>query len=170
MFDFLKPSFYFQSIHDVPIEFYKENNIKAVLFDIDNTLEPYATHLPGEKTRLLFSRLRENGIKIAVISNNHQPRVKEFCDPLGVSYSYDSGKPSSKKILEAMKLLDASSEETVLVGDQLFTDIWGANNTGIRSIFVDKINADESLFIKVKRVIEIPFVSSIKRKGYGRIK
>ena len=170
MFDFLKPKYYFHSIHDLPIDFYAENGIKTVLFDIDNTLEPYATQLPGEKTRALFSALRNAGIKIAVISNNHCPRVQEFCAPLDVIYSFDSGKPSSKKILEAMKLLEANPDETVLVGDQLFTDIWGANNSGIRSIFVDRINSDESLFIKIKRIIEIPFVSYIKRKGYGIIK
>lgn len=170
MFDFLKPSFYFRSVYDLPIEFYSDNNIKAVLFDIDNTLEPYATETPGEKTVELFSKLRENGVKIAVISNNHEPRVKKFCEPLDVIFSFESGKPSSKKILQAIKTLDVSPDEAVLVGDQLFTDIWGANNTKIRSIFVDRINSDESFFIKLKRIIEVPFVKSLKRKGYGKIK
>lgn len=170
MFNFLKPSFYFHSIHDLPIEFYNENNIKVVLFDIDNTLEPYATPIPSDKTAKLFSSLRENGILISVISNNHEPRVKKFCETLDVNYSYESGKPSPKKIRQAISDLGANSSEAVLVGDQLFTDIWGANNAKIMSIFVDRINSDESLFIKMKRVLEIPFVSSIKRKGYGKIK
>ncbi|MBE6649859.1 MAG: YqeG family HAD IIIA-type phosphatase [Ruminococcaceae bacterium] len=170
MFNFLKPHFYFNSIHDVPITFYDENNIRAVLFDVDNTLEPYATSVPGDKTLELFASLREHGIKIAVISNNHEPRVKAFCEPLGVPYSFESGKPSSKKIHQAMEQLDVSKDETVLVGDQLFTDIWAANNSDIRGILVDKINDKESFFIKFKRVLEIPFVSYVKKKGYGRIK
>lgn len=170
MFDFLKPNFYFHSIHDVSVEFFSGNHINAVLFDIDNTLEPYATQLPSEKTQKLFADLREAGIKIAVISNNHEPRVKAFCAPLNVCYSYDSGKPSSKKIFEAIEKLGVDKSEAVLVGDQLFTDIWGANNAKIKSIFVDRINSDESFFIRLKRLIEIPFVASVKKKGYGAIK
>lgn len=170
MFDFLKPNYYYHSIHDVPMSFYKENGIKGVLFDIDNTLEPYATVLPGEKTVKLFKALSENGIKVAVISNNHEPRVKEFCEPLGVLYSFDSGKPSSKKVHSAMKKLGLKKEETVLVGDQLFTDIWACANSEIRGIFVDRINSNESFFIKLKRILEIPFVRNIKKKGYGQIK
>lgn len=170
MFDFLKPDYYFHSIHDVPVSFYLENGIKGILFDIDNTLEPYATELPGEKTLKLFGTLAENNIKVAIISNNHEPRVKAFCEPLGVVYSYDSGKPSSKKIHAAMKTLGLEKEETVLVGDQLFTDMWACSNSGIRGIFVDRINSDESFLIKLKRILEIPFVKNIKKKGYGAIK
>lgn len=170
MFDFLVPNFYFHKIHDVPIEFYRNNNISAVLFDVDNTLEPYATELPGENTKRLFNDLKKAGIKVAVISNNHEPRVKAFCEPLGVDYSFDSGKPSSKRILKAIDKLEVSTEETVLVGDQLFTDIWAASNSKIRGILVDRINSDESFFIKFKRVLETPFLSKIKKKGYGNIK
>ncbi len=170
MFDFLKPHFYFHSIHDVPISFYTENGIKAVLFDIDNTLEPYATEVPGERTLELFEKLRAEGIKIAVISNNHEPRVRAFCDGLDVSYSYDSAKPSSKRIHEAIARLGVKKEDCILVGDQLFTDIWAASNSKIRGVFVDRINNIESTFIKLKRVLEIPFVASIRKKGYGRIK
>ena len=170
MFDFLKPHFYFKGIHELPLEFYDENNIKAVLFDVDNTLEPYATALPSEKTVSLFNSLKEHGIKIAVISNNHEPRVRAFCEPLNVPYSFESGKPSSKKINQAIEQLGVTKNETVIVGDQLFTDIWAANNSDIKGILVDRINSNESLFIKMKRVLEIPFISSIKKKGYGRIK
>ena len=168
MFKFLQPDYYFHSIHDVDIDFFKKNNISAVLFDIDNTLEPYATELPSKKTVELFAELRDNGIAVAVISNNHEPRVKTFCSSLDVPFSFESGKPSSKKILGVLEELKVDRENTILVGDQLFTDVWGANNSGINSIFVDRINSDESFFIRLKRVIEIPFVKAIKRKGYGK--
>ncbi len=170
MLDFLIPNFHFHSIHDVPIDFYLENKISCVLFDIDNTLEPYATAHPSEKTIKLFSELKNNGIKVAVISNNHEKRVKNFCASLEVPYTFDSGKPSSKKINEIIKKLSANKGETVIVGDQLFTDIWASANSDIRGIFVDRINSEESFFIKLKRGLEIPFVSFIKKRGYGRIK
>ncbi len=170
MFDFLIPHFYFHSIHDVSIDFYKENKITCVLFDIDNTLEPYATALPSEKTKNLFLTLIDNGIKVAVISNNHEQRVKEFCKVLDVPYTFDSAKPSSKKINSIIEKLNADKRETVIIGDQLFTDIWASSNSDIRGVFVDRINSEESFFIKLKRVLEIPFVSHIKKKGYGKVK
>lgn len=170
MLDFLCPTYYFHSIHDVDSSFFSDNSIKGILFDIDNTLEPYETLLPSRKTLELFERLKENGIKAAVISNNHEKRVKEFCERLDVSYSFDSAKPSSKKIISAIANLDLTPNDVVLVGDQLFTDIWGANNAKIKSIFVDRINDNESFFIKLKRLLEVPFVSKVKKKGYGRIK
>ena len=170
MFKFLFPDFHFKSIHDVPLSFYKENNIKGVLFDIDNTLEPYSTRIPSERTVKLFADLIENGIKISVISNNHKERVSAFCAPLRVSYYYESGKPSAKNINNAIEEMGLDRSEVVIVGDQLFTDIWASSNAKIRGIFVDKINNSESFFIRLKRILEIPFTIRIKRKGYGRIK
>lgn len=170
MFNFLIPNYYFSSIHDVDLSFFKENGIKGILFDIDNTLEPYATAVPSDKTLNLFEKLRENGVKTYVISNNHEMRVRLFCEPIGVNFSYDSAKPSSKKINEAIDRLGLKKSEVVIVGDQLFTDIWAGNNSDILSIFVDRINNKESFFIKLKRLLEIPFVSYIKKKGYGKIK
>ena len=170
MLKFLTPDYYFHSIHEVDISFFKDNGIKGVLFDIDNTLEPYATALPSKKTEELFEKLKNADIKISIISNNHFERVKTFCEPLKVGYSYDSAKPSKKKILSAISDMGLATDDVVIVGDQLFTDIWAGNNSKIKSIFVDRINDNESAFIKFKRCLEIPFVKKIKKKGEGKIK
>lgn len=170
MLDFLIPNYYFHSIHDVDLTFYVENNIKGILFDIDNTLEPYATRTPSEKTMNLFRSLKEAGIKTAVISNNHEERVSAFCEPLSVPFSFDSAKPSKKKINMAIEALELKNEDVIIVGDQLFTDIWAGSNSKVRSIFVDKINNSEGFFIKLKRVLEYPIVSFIRKKGQGKIK
>lgn len=170
MLNFLFPDFYFHSIHNVETSFYQDNGIKGVLFDIDNTLEPYETAVPSDKTKLLFDRLKDANIKLAIISNNHKERVEAFCESLDVFYSYDSAKPSSKKIITAIDKMGLNLSEVVIVGDQLFTDIWAGNNTGIKSIFVDRINNKESFLIKLKRFLEIPFVKIIKSKGEGKIR
>lgn len=170
MLDFLTPNYYYHSIHELDISFFTDNNIKGILFDIDNTLEPYATALPSEKTVQLFEKLKNADIKISVISNNHEERVRKFCEPLKVGYSYDSGKPSKKKILSAISDMGLTLKDVVIVGDQLFTDIWAGNNTKIKSIFVDKINDKESFFIKLKRCLEAPLVKKIRNKGEGKIK
>ncbi len=170
MLDFLTPDYYYHSVHDLDISFFTENKIKGILFDIDNTLEPYATAVPSEKTLELFEKLKNADIKISVISNNHEERVKKFCEPLGVGYSYDSNKPSKKKILSAISDMGLTEKDVIIVGDQLFTDIWAGNNTKIKSLFVDRINNKESFFIKLKRCLEVPFVKKIKKKGEGKIR
>ena len=103
MFDFLIPNYYFHSVHEVDLSFFYELGIKGILFDIDNTLEPYEAPVPGKRTVELFEKLKNSDIKIAIISNNHEDRVKKFCESLDVEYSYDSAKPSSKKILQAIE-------------------------------------------------------------------
>ena len=170
MFSFLIPDFYFHSIHDIDIDFFVQNNIKALLLDIDNTLEPYSTPNPSEKTAELIKKVKDAGISVAIISNNHEDRVRGFCASLDVCYTFESGKPSSKKINEILTKMSVPKENAVIVGDQLFTDIWASTNSGIKGIFVDKINSNESFLIKLKRLLETPFVLHIKKKGYGRIK
>ena len=170
MFDFLIPDYYFHSIHELDLTFFENLGIKGILFDIDNTLEPYETPVPSTQTIKLFKNLQDLGIKAAVISNNHEERVKKFCEALDVEYSFDSAKPSSKKILQAINKMKLELSDVIIVGDQLFTDIWAGNNTKIKSIFVDRINNNESFFIKLKRCLELPIVKRIKKKGEGRIK
>lgn len=170
MLDFLIPTYYFNSPHELDELFFVKNGIKAVLFDIDNTLEPYATASPSEKTVALFERLKKLGIKTAIVSNNHKERVEKFSGSLNVPFSFDSAKPSRKKIDALIDELGVSHENVIIIGDQLFTDVWAGNNSNIKSVLVNRINKQESFFIKAKRVLEAPMISFIKKKGYGRIK
>ena len=169
MFDFLKPTYYFHTVFDIPDSFWKENNIKGILFDIDNTLEPYATEIPGERTHALFEKLKEMGILTAIISNNHKERVEKFASPLGTEYYFESLKPRTENIFSAINNMELEKSEVVIIGDQLFTDIWAGARADIRSIFVDRLSDDESAFIKMKRALEVPFVKRIKKNGYGKL-
>ena len=169
MFKFLMPTYYYRTVFDLPDSFWNDNGVKGVLFDIDNTLEPYATELPSERTVALFDQLKAEGIKTAIISNNHKERVERFAAPLKAEYYYESLKPKTENVFKAIENMGLKREEVVIIGDQLFTDIWCASRAGIRSIFVEKLCDDESAFIRFKRAIEIPFVKKINRKGYGKI-
>ena len=170
MLDFLIPNYYFDSIHDLEDSFFINNNVKAVLFDIDNTLEPYATAVPSKKTLDLFSKLKTMQIKTAIVSNNHKERVEKFCEILDVPFSFDSAKPSTKRIDDLIKNLKVPRDNVIIVGDQLFTDIWAGSNANIVSVLVNRINNKESFFIKLKRVLELPVMLFVKKKGYGKIK
>lgn len=169
MFDFLKPTYYFKSIYEIPVEFFVENGIQGILFDIDNTLEPYASELPGEKCIELFKKLESAGIKTAIISNNHKDRVEKFAEPLNTDCYYESLKPKTENIFSAIEKMGLSTKDVVIVGDQLFTDIWAGSRAGIRSIFLDKISNVEGKFVKFKRLIEVPFVKKIRKNGYSKI-
>ena len=169
MFNFLKPTYYFHTVFDLPDSFWGEQGIKGILFDIDNTLEPYATEIPSERTLVLFEKLKEMGISTAIISNNHKERVEKFATPLNAEYYYESLKPKTENIFCAIRNMGLKNSEVVIIGDQLFTDIWAGSRAEIRSIFVDRLSDDESAFIKTKRALEIPFVNRIKKNGYGKL-
>ncbi len=169
MFSFFKPTYYYRNVFELPDSFWNDNGIKGVLFDIDNTLEPYATPVPSERTLELFDKLKECGIKTAIISNNHKERVERFATPLNTEYYFESLKPKTKNIFSAISNMEIEKESVIIIGDQLFTDIWGGSRAGINSMLVDRLSDEESAFIKIKRVLEIPFVKRIKKKGYGKL-
>lgn len=169
MLKFLKPTYYYHTVFDIPDSFWEENGIKGILFDIDNTLEPYATETPSERTLYLFEKLKKFGISTAIISNNHKERVERFAAPLNAEYYYESLKPKTGNIFSAIKNMGLEKNEVVIIGDQLFTDIWAGSRAEIRSIFVERLSDDESTFIRTKRALEIPFVKKIKKNGYGKL-
>ena len=120
---------------------------------MDNTLVPHDA--PADtRAKELFKRLREIGLESCLASNNKEPRVKKFARAVGTKYIYKAGKPKRRGYKEAMKQMGTRAENTVFVGDQIFTDIWGANRAGITSILVKPINPKEEIQIVIKRVPE----------------
>ena len=149
------PKQYVESVYEIPFEKLAKKGVKGVLFDIDNTLVPHGAPA-DEKAVELFARLRAIGLKTCLISNNKEPRVKSFAQAVGSLYIYKGGKPGRKGYIKAMELAKTDQSSTIFVGDQLFTDIWGANRTGIKSILVKPINPKEEIQIVLKRYLEKP--------------
>lgn len=153
MFEQFYPSEYVDSTYEISYKALKEEGIRGVVFDIDNTLVPHGAPA-DERAVKLFEVLRELGIRTCLLSNNKEPRVKSFADAVGSRYIYKGGKPSRKGYRKAMDRMETDCSSTVFIGDQLFTDIWGANRTGIRSILVKPINPKEEIQIILKRIPE----------------
>ena len=107
-----------------------------------------------ERARKLFARLKEIGFASCLLSNNQEPRVKMFNRDIGTEYIYNAHKPSVKNYVRAMELMGTDRETTLFVGDQLFTDVWGAKRAGIRSILVRPIHPKEEIQIVLKRYLE----------------
>ena len=165
--DHLTPTYMFGHYYEVTPEFLSERGIRALLIDIDNTLAPYEQPDPDDRIRAWFAALEQNGIKAALVSNNHPPRVERFNSTLGLLAYADSGKPSKKTLLKAMEALGVGLEETAMLGDQLLTDSYAGRHVGLPSIIVPPINDKKNLFFRFKRLCERPFIRKYaKLHGY----
>ena len=147
------PSEVQESTYVIDFEGWKKKGYKGVIFDVDNTLVPHDAPA-DERSIALFCRLRELGYATMLLSNNKEPRVKKFSGKVGSSYIYKAGKPGTKNYYKAMEEMGTTPQTTLFVGDQLFTDVWGAKRAGIHSILVKPIHPKEEIQIVLKRYLE----------------
>lgn len=160
----LTPKFIFGSYSDVTPEFMVSNGYTSLISDIDNTLAPYEiTEAPREVADWARA-LKDSGIKLALVSNNHSDRVEKFNSTLGLPAFSDVKKPSAKYIEKALESLDAKKESTLFLGDQLLTDALAAHRAGLDCAIVPPIKDKKNLFFKVKRLIERPYMKKFSKK------
>ena len=152
--------FAFRKTVDISPEFLKKHGIKGLILDVDNTLATHDHPVPAEGIKEWLESMRAADIKLIIVSNNDSARVKPFADPLGLDFVSDGGKPLKRGYAAAMKKMGLSPRETAAVGDQLFTDVWGAHNAGITMLYVEPIEPEpkSKRFIRFKRVLEKPFL------------
>jgi len=152
-----RPNHIFSAIIDIKSAFLAEHSIKALTLDLDNALVPYKTRRATPEIIKWLTEMRTSGIKLLVLSNAKQPRVAEFCAPLGLNYIAKAGKPRITAYQSAVKLLGITPEHIAHVGDQIFTDVRGANRSGFISIRVSPI--DLSFFpYRLRSWVEKPFL------------
>lgn len=126
---------------------------RGIIFDIDNTLVPHGA--PADKQAIrLFKRLHRVGFDTVLLSNNKEPRVKSFAEQVDSQYIYMAHKPSGEGYVKAMELMGTDKDTTLFVGDQLFTDVWGAKKLGIVNYLVKPIHPKEEIQIVLKRKLE----------------
>ncbi len=159
----LTPDYMFDTFDEVTPEFLTSIGISALLIDIDNTLAPYEQDEPDEKIVAWFESLRAHGIRAALISNNHPPRVELFNKTLGLPAYPDSGKPKSRSLLVAMREMDSTPENTAGLGDQLLTDALAAHRLDMISIIVPPIKDKTTPFFRFKRWLEKPYIRKYKK-------
>lgn len=149
----LYPDEYLSSTYEIDFDVLYKQGYRGVIFDIDNTLVPHGAPA-DERAITLFEHLKEVGYHIMLLSNNKEPRVKMFNDAVHVDYIYKAGKPKPSGYCDAMEKMGTDKTNTLFVGDQIFTDIWGANLAGIHTILVKKIHPREEIQIVLKRGLE----------------
>jgi uncharacterized protein len=154
----LFPVYRCKSTYDIPFEKLYEMGIRGAIFDVDNTLVCH--NAPADdRARCLFARLKKMGMGTCIISNNKEPRVKPFADVVGSPYVSRAGKPFPGGYRRALQRMGIQDSQAVFIGDQIYTDIWGANLAGIRSILVRPLGKEIEIQIKLKRILEVPVLA-----------
>lgn len=170
MFSCFYPDQEMDSAYRIDYEGLYREGYRGIIFDIDNTLVPHGAPA-DERAKALFARLKEIGYHIMLLSNNKEPRVRMFNDDVQVAYIYKAGKPAAAGYKRAMEEMGTNTENTFFVGDQLFTDIWGAKKAGIRTFLTKPIDPREEIQIVLKRYLEkivLFFYHRKKRKEKGK--
>lgn len=147
------PDYYIDSAYKIDYKKLYDKGYRGIIFDIDNTLVEHNAPV-SKRAKELFSELKNIGYDTCIISNNKEVRVKPLADEVSSKYVSKAGKPSPVNYIKAMELMNTTKSTTFFVGDQLFTDVWGANRAGIMSILVKPIAKKEEIQIVLKRYLE----------------
>ena len=147
------PDEYLDSTYVIDFDALYRAGYRGVIFDIDNTLVPHGAPA-DERARALFCHLKEVGFDCCLLSNNQLPRIELFNQDIHVKFIENAHKPSVKNYRKAMQMMGTNTGNTLFVGDQLFTDVYGARRTGIHSILVKPIHPKEEIQIVLKRYLE----------------
>ncbi len=147
------PKEYRNSTYEINFEDFYEKGFRGIIFDIDNTLVPHG--MPADERAIaLMKRLKKIGYRVTMLSNNKEPRVKMFCDAVDAPYIFKAGKPNPQNYRKAFVEMGTNEKNTLFVGDQLFTDVWGAKRVGILTYLVKPIHPKEEIQIVLKRRLE----------------
>ena len=157
------PDYMYDSVHDIESDFFDKHNIRYAILDIDNTLVPYTVKTPTDEAIVFLKRLENEGIKYCFLSNNNKKRVELFNKDIGALFQSRARKPLLSGLKKVMTLLDAKEENTLLIGDQIFTDVWTGKRAGIKSMLVKPIEDKETLFFKFKRSLEKIVLNEYKK-------
>lgn len=151
---------YFNNITEVSAAYLKERGIQGVILDIDNTLIGHNVPMPDQKILAHLRELEAAGLKLCVVSNNKYERVKNFSEKINVKYFvHDALKPRAHGYRLASAEMQLPMNKIAAVGDQVFTDVWGAKRAGCYAILTKPLHkGGEGFFIALKRFFEKPFI------------
>ena len=158
------PDFYYESIFEVPYKELKKQDIKALIFDIDNTLAPYHVRRPPEKTASLLGRLQRMGFKVCLLSNNGRRRLDRFNENLKLPAFHLGLKPLPGKAKKVLKQIGVEPQNAAIIGDQIFTDIWCGKRLKLKTILVKPLSKKDVWTVKLKRGIEKSVLSAFLKK------
>ena len=159
----LLPAAIVDRVTDLSPQLLADWGIRLLMLDFDNTIVPYTTDNPTDDMESWLDRMLSSNIQICVVSNSHNDRVKVFCKKRGIDCITHSQKPFPKGITACLERYGIPVEQCALAGDQIFTDVLGANGCGVRSILVTPIN-NHNFWLKARHVLEKPFIYAARKR------
>lgn len=160
----LVPQLWVESIYELTPALLGARQIRALLLDLDNTLTPYHVTEPAPELLAWRDELEQAGIRLFIVSNSRSGRAAEFAERFGLDYMDHAGKPRPGGILRAVSRCGVTRAESALVGDQIFTDVWGARRAGVLAILTRPISLKHP-FRALRYAVESPFRWAGKRRG-----
>ena len=160
----LMPYRVFDSVRDLTLEQLAQLDIRGLIIDVDNTLTPPNAMQPSDGVTQWLCMLHQNDVRVVLLSNNSHTRVEPFAKKLGLPFLANALKPLPFGIHRALKLMQLPKSQVAVLGDQIFTDIAGANLSGIRGILVKPVHEKETAFFRFKRRLEQPAIDRYYRK------
>lgn len=162
MLSFL-PTLRFERLTDITPELLSARGISLLLMDFDNTMLPYTTDVPTPELLAWLGRMKAAGITLCIVSNSRKPRVPKFSEEYGVPCVTRAAKPGVRGIREAMARFHADRAGTALVGDQIYTDVLGANLAGVTALHVRSIH-NHTVWLKLRHLLELPFLAMSEKR------
>ena len=164
----LLPDLYLSSIFSITPELLKKLGVEALILDVDNTLRAYKSDEPYDGVIEWVEKMRKSGISLIVASNNLKSSVGPFASILKLDYVSMSFKPLPFGLKKALRKLKIDSSKVAIVGDQIFTDIFGGRLSGFRTILVKPFAAEKGIHWKIRRFFEKPIIIRYNNKNKGK--
>lgn len=159
------PDQHAKSIFEITPESLKDKGIKGIITDLDNTLVEWDRPNATPKLIKWFEEMKHSNVKITIVSNNNDSRVRAFSEPLNIPFIPLARKPLGRAFNRALLEMGLKKEETVVIGDQLLTDVLGGNRSGFRTILVVPVAQTDGFFTRFNRMIERRILNWFRKKG-----
>lgn len=137
--------------------------IRLLMLDFDNTIVTYYSVIPTQQMEQWLRAMPASGIQLCIVSNSKSDRVQRFCRERNLDCIIRAKKPRGKGIRECLAKYDIPASQAALAGDQIFTDVLGANAQGVTSILVDAIH-NHTIWFKGRHVLELPFIFLARKR------
>jgi hypothetical protein len=159
----LLPKAIFHKLTDVTPEFLRARGVRLLMLDFDNTMLPYTSKIPTEELLTWIDGMKRDGVELCVVSNSKKAKAAGFCKAHNIACITHSKKPGRRGIRQCLARFDAEAQESALAGDQIFTDVLGANRAGALSILVKPIHL-HNIWLKLRHAAEQPFIYLARKR------
>jgi uncharacterized protein len=159
------PNQHVKSIFQITPESLQQKGIKGIITDLDNTLVEWDRPNATPKLQDWFERMQKANIRITIVSNNNKERVQAFSDPLNIPFIFQARKPLVRAFHKAIRDMGLTKDETVVIGDQLLTDVLGGNRGGFHTILVVPVASTDGFWTRFNRMVERRILNWFRKKG-----